>query len=74
MNNRHKRHSSSLCVTSAGQYYRHVRHTPLGGVTVVTLARVVADLVPMSRFLSGVAIPPCMVHHGWAHQKTSRHC
>lgn len=37
---RHKRHMPSLCVTCAGQSDRHERHTPLGGVTSVTLARV----------------------------------
>jgi len=37
MSNRHKRHSLSQCVTSAGQYDRHKRHTPLWGVTGVTL-------------------------------------
>ena len=34
---RHIRHNSSLSVTSAGQFYRHNRHTPLKGVTSVTL-------------------------------------
>lgn len=38
---RHKRHSPSLCVTCACQYLRHIRHTPLGGVTMVTLANLV---------------------------------
>lgn len=35
---RHKCHKPSLCVTCAGQFDRHERHTPLGGVTIVTLA------------------------------------
>lgn len=41
---RHHRHNPSLCVTCAGQTYRHKRHTPLEGVTSVTLT----DLVPIS--------------------------
>ena len=44
MTNRHKRHSPSQCVTSSGQKYRHQRHTPLGGVTLVTLAEMEARL------------------------------
>lgn len=47
--NRHTRHNPSLCVTCAGQTYRHKRHTPLEGVTTVTLT----DLVPMPPFMSG---------------------
>lgn len=47
--NRHTRHNPSLCVTCAGQTYRHKRHTPLEGVTTVTLT----DLVPMPPFNSG---------------------
>lgn len=35
--NRHKRHNPSPCVTRAGQFCRHERHTPLKGVTCVTL-------------------------------------
>lgn len=35
---RHIRHKPSQCVTCAGQCCRHIRHTPLGGVTIVTLA------------------------------------
>jgi hypothetical protein len=42
--NRHRRYKPSQCVTRAGQHNRHQRHTPLGGVTVVTLAEVEADL------------------------------
>jgi hypothetical protein len=42
----HQRHSLSQCVTCAGQPCRHQRHTPLGGVTIVTLF----ELVPMSPF------------------------
>lgn len=38
---RHKRYSPSLCATCAGHYSRHKRHTPLGGVTDVTVARVI---------------------------------
>jgi len=44
---RHKRHSASQCVTCAGQHCRHKRHTPLGGVTTVTLAVLFSYLVPM---------------------------
>lgn len=40
---RHKRHNLSLCVTCAGQLASHKRHTPLGGVTFVTLAWIVVD-------------------------------
>jgi len=43
---RHTRHNPSLCVTCAGQTYRHKRHTPLEGVTTVTLT----ELVPMPPF------------------------
>lgn len=39
---RHIRHKSSQCVTCAGQCCRHIRHTPLGGVTIVTLAGALA--------------------------------
>lgn len=51
MPNRHKRHSPSQCVTSGGHIYRHERHTPLEGVTIVTVAPVAVDLAvvqPMS--------------------------
>jgi hypothetical protein len=53
MGNRHKRHKPSLCVACADHSERHKRHTPLGGVTTVT----VVDMVPMPLFLSagGVA-------------------
>lgn len=37
------RHNLSLCVTCAGQLASHKRHTPLGGVTFVTLAWIVVD-------------------------------
>lgn len=37
MIDRHERHSLSQCVTCADQINRHERHTPLGGVTIVTL-------------------------------------
>lgn len=55
---RDNRDMSSLCVTCAGQNYRDERDTPLGGVTVVTLARVAAETVPMPGFSSwgGVAV------------------
>lgn len=46
---RDNRDMPSLCVTCAGQFGRDERDTPLGGVTVVTLARMAADLVPMAR-------------------------
>ena len=46
----HKRHTSSQCVTCDDQSYRHKRHTPLGGVTDVTLV----DLVPMAPNETGV--------------------
>lgn len=60
MTNRHKRHSASQCVTSSGQKYRHQRHTPLGGVTLVTLAGVEARLagVPTTMPLN-VEAKPC---------------
>jgi hypothetical protein len=57
---RHNRHKASQCVTCAGQFCRHERHTPLGGVTIVTLAKGGAttenpafDLVPMPPFANG---------------------
>ena len=34
---RHIRHKPSPCVACAAQSCRHIRHTPLGGVTIVTL-------------------------------------
>jgi hypothetical protein len=49
MTNRHERHNPSLCVTCADHSERHKRHTPLGGVTTVT----VVDMVPMPPFNSG---------------------
>lgn len=53
MSNRHERHTPSQCVTCAGQSDRHERHTPLGGVTIVTLARLMIEVVPMPPFLRG---------------------
>ncbi|GAW36622.1 hypothetical protein RA2_03695 [Roseovarius sp. A-2] len=53
MTNRHNRHSPSQCVTCAGQNDRHKRHTTLGSVTGVTLAKMAAGMVPMPLFLSG---------------------
>jgi len=53
MSNRHNRHKPSLCVTSADQSSRHQRHTPLGGVTIVTLVALMIDLVPMPPFSFG---------------------
>jgi hypothetical protein len=49
MSNRHNRHKPSLCVTCADHSERHKRHTPLGGVTTVT----VVDKVPMVTLYSG---------------------
>ncbi len=40
---RDNRDMPSPCVTCAGQTYRDERDTPLGGVTAVTLARLVAE-------------------------------
>lgn len=51
---RDNRDVPSLCVTCAGQNDRDNRDTPLGGVTAVTLARLLADLVPMPRLAIGV--------------------
>lgn len=41
------RDSRDMCVTCAGQCCRDRRDTPLGGVTIVTLARSKPILVPM---------------------------
>jgi hypothetical protein len=49
MSNRHQCHNPSLCVTCADHADRHQRHTPLEGVTIVTLV----DKVPMPSFYSG---------------------
>ena len=46
---RDKRDRPSLCVTCAGQNDRDSRDTPLGGVTTVTLTK----MVPIPPFLSG---------------------
>lgn len=42
-----------MCVTCAGQCYRDRRDTPLGGVTIVTLARAALHQVPMPPFCLG---------------------
>jgi hypothetical protein len=49
MCNRHQCHNPSLCVTCADHADRHQRHTPLEGVTIVTLV----DKVPMPSFYCG---------------------
>lgn len=56
MADRHERHSLSQCVTSAGQNDRHTRHTTLGSVTGVTLARSVSDLSRQFTSLDSLSI------------------
>lgn len=59
MANRHERYRTSQCVTSAGHIYRHERHTPLRGVTIVTMARVAADLAEVPpTMLGGNSVTP----------------
>ncbi len=50
---RDERDRRDMCVTCAGQHDRDERDTPLGGVTIVTLAKATANLVPMPPFASG---------------------
>jgi len=40
-------------VTCSGQIRRYERYTPLGGVTIVTAARMAAEMVPMPPFANG---------------------
>ena len=47
------RDSRDMCVTCAGQCYRDRRDTPLGGVTIVTLADRKPVVVPMPPFCLG---------------------
>lgn len=56
--NRDKRDIAGQSGTCPGQFSRDGRDTPLGGVTVVPLVRMAAEMVPMPPFQGwrGVAV------------------